>query len=86
MSNTGWMSVGELAITRRMSLVAVCCLERLLRLSEQADVLDGDDGLIGERLEKADLPVGKETTSVRRRLIVPIATPSRIKGTLRFVR
>ena len=25
MSNTGWTSVGELEITRRISLVAVCC-------------------------------------------------------------
>ena len=24
-SNTGWISVGELAITLRISLVAVCC-------------------------------------------------------------
>ena len=24
-SNTGWMSVGELEITRRISAVAVCC-------------------------------------------------------------
>ena len=24
-SKTGWISVGELAITRRISLVAVCC-------------------------------------------------------------
>ena len=25
MSNTGWTSVGELEMTRRISLVAVCC-------------------------------------------------------------
>jgi len=25
MSNTGWMSVGELLMTRRIALVAVCC-------------------------------------------------------------
>ena len=31
----------------------------LLQLLEQAHVLDGDDGLVGERLEKADLALGK---------------------------
>src|SRR5207244_8787454 len=30
-----------------------------LQLLEQADVLDGDHGLVGERLEKGDLLVGK---------------------------
>jgi hypothetical protein len=30
-------------------------LERLLRLVEQADVLDRDDGLVGERPEQVDL-------------------------------
>ena len=29
-SSTGWVSVGELAITPRISLVAVCCSQRLL--------------------------------------------------------
>ena len=28
-SNTGWMSVGELAIMPRISLVAVCCSRRI---------------------------------------------------------
>ena len=34
-------------------------LERLFRLVEQADVLDRDDGLVGERLQELDLPVGE---------------------------
>jgi hypothetical protein len=36
-------------------------VERLLRLGEEADVLDGDDGLVGERLEESDLLVGEGT-------------------------
>ncbi len=34
-------------------------LERLFRLVEQADVLDGDDRLGGEGLQELDLPVGE---------------------------
>ena len=30
-SNTGWTSVGELLITRRISLVAVCCSSDSMR-------------------------------------------------------
>ena len=30
-SNTGWTSVGERAITRRISLVAVCCSSASVR-------------------------------------------------------
>jgi hypothetical protein len=44
------------------SLVAVCCssatrssLLRALQLGEQADVLDRDDRLVGERLQQRDL-------------------------------
>ena len=65
-SMTGWRSVGELAITRRISLVAVCCSSasvssrfRVLELLEQPDVLDGDDRLVGEGLEEGDLLVGE---------------------------
>src|SRR5262249_32070224 len=35
-------------------------LERLPQLVEQARVLDGDDGLGGERLEQSDLALGEE--------------------------
>ena len=34
-------------------------LQRLFRLVEQADVLDGDHRLVGEGLEKLDLPLGE---------------------------
>jgi hypothetical protein len=37
-------------------------LERLLRLVEQPNILDGDDRLVGEGLEKVNLPVGKAST------------------------
>ena len=65
-SNTGWMSVGERLMTRRISLVAVCCSSASVRsrvarlqLLEQPHVLDGDDGLVGEGLEQLDLPIGE---------------------------
>ena len=57
-SNTGWRSVGELEITRRISAGRRLLLEGLrqvavarLQLLEQAHVLDGDDRLVGEGLE-----------------------------------
>ena len=67
-SKTGCTSVGELAITRRISAVAVCCssasvtwlVPRLSEFLEQPHVLDGDDGLVGEGLEQLDLRVGEE--------------------------
>ena len=56
---TGCRSVGELAITRRISRRRRLLLERLFRLVEQADVLDGDDRLVGEGLEQGDLFVAE---------------------------
>ena len=51
-------------MTRRISLVAVCCSRASdssavarLQLREQPDVLDGDDGLVGEGLEQLDVTV-----------------------------
>ena len=56
--------VGESAMARRISLVAVCrssasvkLTVALLQLLEEAGVLDGDDGLVGERLQQRDLLV-----------------------------
>jgi hypothetical protein len=61
-SKTGCTSVGELEITARISLVAVLLLERLgqvgvlgLQFGQQPRVLDGDGGLVGERLQQRDL-------------------------------
>ena len=66
MSNTGWTSVGELLMTRRISLVAVCCSSASVRsrlrasqLLEQPHVLDGDDRLVGERAKQLDLRVAE---------------------------
>ena len=72
-------SVGEEAITRRTSAVAVCCSSAsvtcgcspelgvaLLQLLEQPRVLDGDDGLVGERLQQRDLLSVNGRTSFRR--------------------
>ena len=49
-------------MTRRMSLVAVCVSSAVgqlavarLQLGEQAHVLDGDHGLVGEGLQQRDL-------------------------------
>ena len=36
-------------------LASASCAVRLLELLEQAGVLDGDDGLVGERLQQRDL-------------------------------
>ena len=54
-SNTGCTSDGELAITFRMSAVAVCRSSASLRLVEQPHVFDGDHGLVGERLQQLDV-------------------------------
>ena len=55
-------------MTRSTSAVAVCCSSasvssrlRASQLLEQPRVLDGDDGLVGERLEQRDLPVGERS-------------------------
>ena len=48
-SNTGWMSVGELAMTPKISLVAVCC-PGFVEFLEQPHILNGDHGLVSEGL------------------------------------
>jgi hypothetical protein len=61
-SRTGCASVGEVAIARRISAVAVCCSSApltwrllFLELLEQASVRYRDGGLAGERLDERDL-------------------------------
>ena len=63
-SKTCCKSVGEEAITRSTSAVAVCCSSAscrssvaLFQLLEQARVLDGDHGLVGEGLYQRNLSV-----------------------------
>ena len=58
--STGWISVGEAAITRRIVAGRRLLLQRFghlavarLHLVEQADVLDGDHRLVGECLDAA---------------------------------
>ena len=58
-SITGWISVGELAMTPRISLVAVCCSSASVELLEQPHVLDGDHRLVGEGFKQLDLRRGE---------------------------
>ena len=66
-SSTGWTSVGELLMTRRISLGRCLPFQRFrqlgvsrLQLPEEPDVLDRDDGLVGEGLKQLDLGVGEQ--------------------------
>ena len=65
-SNTGWTSVGELGDDPQDLAGRGLLLEGLgevvvagLELREEADVLDGDDRLVGEGLQQLELPVGE---------------------------
>ena len=42
---------------------------------EQSDILDGDDGLVGERFEELDCAGVNGRTSVRRALSDPMSSP-----------
>ena len=53
-SNTGVMSDGELAITFRMSAVAVCRSSASLVSLNSRDILDRDHGLVGEGLQQLE--------------------------------
>ena len=93
MSNTGWTSVGELEMTRRISLVAVCCsrVSTRSRLRASSSLKSRTFSMAitawsANVSRRATCRWVKSCTSVRRMLIEPIATPSRIKGTLRMVR
>ena len=98
-SKTGWVSVGERAITRRISLVAVCCSSDSVTwhglasghvfscsLGEQPDVLDGDHGLVGEGLEDAICLAEKGWTSGPSDVEAPSGVPSRSSGVASDVR
>ena len=60
-SKTGWKSVGELAMTPRISLVAVCCSNASRELLEQPHVLDRDHRLVGKGFKQTDLLVRERT-------------------------
>ena len=73
------MSVGELAMTPRISLVAVCCSRDSVEfLLEQPHVLDGDHRLVGEGFEELDLRRGEGahlgSTCVQRSNEFPLLT------------
>ena len=62
------MSVGELAMTRRISLVAVSCSSasgswrlRAVKFLKQPHVFNGDDRLASECLEKFDLFISERS-------------------------
>src|SRR3990172_4626664 len=64
-SKTGWTSVRDWLITRRISAGAVCRSRASVRSrlrassSEQAHVFDGDDRLIGEGPDEVDLALAE---------------------------
>ena len=59
-SKTGCNSPGELEMTWSTSeRCAGCSLERFAQLAEQPRILDGDDSLRGEVLNKLDLLIRK---------------------------
>ena len=55
--------------------------ERLFRLVEQSDILDGDHGLVGEGPQQGDLLSEKGPASSRATVIAPMVVPSRSIGT-----
>ena len=72
---------------------AVCCwsdfaqiLGASLHLVEQADVLDGDDGLVGEGRDELDLPVVERLHRRAAQRDHADGEPSRINGTPSIVR
>ena len=73
--------------TRSTSAVAVCCSSAslrsrvaLLQLGEQPRVLDGDHGLVRERLQQRDLLLGERASLAPTQMIAPMPRPSRSIG------
>ena len=96
-SNTGWTSVCDRLMTRRMSrwwrsgCPARCgqLAVARLQLGEEPDVLDGDHRLVGEGLEEGrPADVGEEVGfgPHAKAGIAPMATPRASTGTFRAVR
>ncbi len=67
-SSTGCTSVGELEITRRISLIAVCCSSASFVSLNRRTFSIAIDRLVGERLQQRDLLVGERPRFLRRRL------------------
>ena len=92
-SSTGCSSFGEREMTPSTSRRRGLVLERLrqllrarLHLLEEADVVDGDDGLVGEGGDEVDLALGEGAHLVRASAMTPIGSPSRNSGTPSMVR
>ena len=58
----------------------------VLDFVEQADILDGNPGLVGEGLRKLDLLFGERPTVSRISTMTPTGLPSRNSGTPSTVR
>ena len=91
-SSTGWISVGEDAITRSTSLVAVCCSRASVRsrLRSCSSLNNRTFSMAitawsAKVLSRAICFSEKGRTWVRRKWMTPRATPSRISGTARIV-
>ena len=89
-SNTGCTSVGDWLMTRRISLVAVCCssasVRSRLRASSSVNRRTFSiaiDRLVGEGLEQRDLVSGNSPGSRRYRMIAPRRLRPRSSGTAR---
>ena len=77
-SNTGWMSVGELAMTPGFRSSRSAAPTTPVEFLEQPHVLDGDHGLVGEGFEQLDLRRGEgahlDATCVQRSNEFPLLT------------
>ncbi len=92
-SSTGWMSVGEVAITRRMSPVAVCCSRAsetsLLRACTSSRRRAFSMAMAAWAAKVCNRPICLSLnglTSRRRITSTPIASCSRISGVAAIVR
>ena len=85
-SNTGCASVCDWLITRRISLVAVCCSSASFVSLNRRTFSIAITAWSAKVWSSATCRSVKSSTLVRRRLIDPIATPSRNIGTTSCVR
>jgi hypothetical protein len=73
---------GRGLLLQRFGEVAVAALQ----LGEEPDVLDGDDGLVGEGSEQVHLPIGEGPRGGSRNRDRPDGPPSRSMGTDSWLR
>ena len=82
-SSTGCTSVGDSLITPQDLGGRRLALQRHLRLVEQSHVLDGDDGLVAERLGQRDFLVAECAGRVLPNVSRPMHSPPRRSGRYR---